>query len=43
MRVSNKTIGREGSNLGGGGMVDAMGVSMDRGCCGSGGLWFRGF
>ena len=42
MRVSSKKISRKGTYLGGGGMVDAMGVSMDLGCCGSGGLLVRG-
>ena len=42
MRVSKETIGREGANLGGLRTVDAIGVSMDRGCRGSGGLFVRG-
>lgn len=42
MRVWLEAIGRKGTYLGGGGMVDAMGVSIDRGCFGSGGLIVRG-
>jgi hypothetical protein len=41
MRVSNKKIGREGANLGGDRIVDAIGVSMDLGCSGSGALVVR--
>jgi hypothetical protein len=42
MRVSNKKIGRGGANLGGLRMVGAIRVSMDRGCCGSSDLDFKG-
>ena len=34
MRVWLEAIGREGANLGGGGMADPIGVSMDLGCYG---------
>ncbi len=42
MRVSKQKIGRKGTYLGGGGMSDAIGVSIDRGCCEVGGLSVRG-
>ncbi len=42
MRVSKKKIGRKGANLGGLTMVDPIGVSTVRGCCGVGGLSLGG-
>lgn len=43
MRVSKETVGREGANLGGVQIVDAIRSSMGRGCYGSGGLSYEGW
>ena len=43
MRVRLEAIGRKGTYLGGGGMVDAIGISTGRGCRGVGHLIVNGF